>query len=127
MKVEWDDILPEEICENWIKWLSEFQTITDVTIDRKIINFSEEEIFDIQLQIFGDSSEKAYGTVAYLRIITDETISVSFVMAKTRVAPIKKKSIPKLELLAALMCVRMSRFILKTLSKFRKEVKIVLE
>ena len=52
--------------------------------------------------MFADASEMGLCVVAYLRFEIDGKVKVSFVMGKTRVAPIKTTTIPKLELQAAL-------------------------
>ncbi len=54
------------------------------------------------MHVFCDASEKAYGSVAYLRIETGDYIQVAFIMARSRVAPKKQLSVPRLELCAAL-------------------------
>ncbi|GFY59294.1 integrase catalytic domain-containing protein [Trichonephila inaurata madagascariensis] len=63
----------------------------------------------IQLHCLSDASQKAYGTVAYLRIeLNDGNIISSFVASKSRVAPLKTLSIPRLELMGALLSARLS-------------------
>ena len=55
------------------------------------------------LHIFCDASERAYGSVAYLRTEDAQNeVHVSFVLARSRVAPKKQLSMPRLELSAAL-------------------------
>lgn len=56
-----------------------------------------------QIHIFCDASEKAYGSVDYLRVEDPEgRITVSFIMARSRVAPKQQQTMPRLELCAAL-------------------------
>lgn len=53
--------------------------------------------------MFCDPSEKAYGSVAYLR--TEDPsgkVEVAFLTARSRVAPKKQQPMPRLELCAAL-------------------------
>ena len=57
--------------------------------------------FSIQIHGFCDASENAYAAVTYLSIESATAIKVSYLMAKTRVAPVKPVSIPRLELMAA--------------------------
>lgn len=52
--------------------------------------------------MFCDASERAYGAVAYLTVQAGDTTHISFVMARSRVAPKRQQSIPRLELCAAL-------------------------
>ena len=60
------------------------------------------------LHIFADSSLKAYGCAAYFRVVENNNTKVSFVIGKSRLAPLKEKrlSIPKLELQAAVTATR---------------------
>ena len=53
--------------------------------------------------MFCDSSKKAYGSVCYLRIKKDDDIYIQHVISKSKVAPIKGQTIPRLELMAALL------------------------
>ncbi|XP_055605258.1 uncharacterized protein LOC129753465 [Uranotaenia lowii] len=60
------------------------------------------------LHIFSDAGENAYGSVAYLRICVENTVKCSLVMARSKVAPIKLLSIPRLELKAAVLGAHLS-------------------
>ena len=61
-----------------------------------------------------DTSEHAFGTCAYLRWEKyDGTFEIRFVAAKSRVAPLKKLTVPRLELQAALLASRLSKIIQK--------------
>ena len=66
-----------------------------------------------ELQVFTDSSQLAYGAVAYARIISEHGVSCCFLMSKSKFAPIKQLSIPKLELQAAVLGTRLAHFIKK--------------
>ena len=69
-----------------------------------------------QLHIFCDASLQAFAAVAYLRVIDpNQKIYLSLVMAKTRVAPVKPMTIPRLELQATLLAARMAKTIEKEL------------
>jgi hypothetical protein len=62
----------------------------------------------IQVHVFGDASSDAFCTVGYFRFLyPDGSIQCCFIMGRTRVAPLKQLSIPKLELQAAILCVRL--------------------
>ena len=62
------------------------------------------------LHHFSDASEEVYGQVSYLRLVnTENKIHCVVVMGKSRVAPGKRVSIPRLELTAATLSVKMSK------------------
>ena len=59
-------------------------------------------MFSVELHGFSDSSQKAYGCVIYLRIqYEDGTVVVRFVSSKTKVVPLSRQTIPRLELIGA--------------------------
>ena len=71
----------------------------------------------IQLHGFSDASELAYAAAVYLRIVTiDDVVSVILVMAKTKVAPIKRLTVPRLELCGAVLLARLLYHVAKILS-----------
>ena len=75
-----------------------------------------EELTSIQLHHFCDASEIGYGTVSYLRLENDDGDKhCAFVMSKSRVAPMKQVTIPRLELTAATVAVRVNNMIMKEL------------
>ena len=62
--------------------------------------------------VFSDASEEAFGACAYIRIRKDDgTYEAKLIAAKSRVAPLKQLSIPRLELLAALLAARLANTI----------------
>ena len=68
----------------------------------------------IELHVFRDANEQAFCSVAYFRFCyASGTVKCAFVTAKTRVAPKKPLSIPKLELQAAVLCARLSLVVIK--------------
>ena len=101
-------------------WLSELPQLKEVYIPRCFVDeLQPPESY--QLHHFGDAPESGYGCVSYLRI-TSATglITTSLVMAKARVAPLKTFTIPRLELSAATLAVRLDQLI-------KREVKLPLK
>ena len=103
MKLGWDDNIPLQNVEEWRKWIKDIPLIDQFTIKRRYFDCKRDEVYKFQLHIFSDSSEKAYGAVIYLRSESCYKVYVQQVFAKTHVAPIKKQTIPRLELMAAVL------------------------
>ncbi|GFY36931.1 integrase catalytic domain-containing protein [Trichonephila clavipes] len=102
----WDQEMPLIIKKPFNEWCHELKDLRLVSIPR-FYDFTDSNATNIQLHCFSDSSKKAYGTVIYFRVIrTDGTITTSFVTSKSRVAPLKTLSLPRLELMGALLSAR---------------------
>ena len=67
----------------------------------------------LSLHIFCDASSKAFAAVAYLRVVHADGVDCTLVAAKARVSPLKPMSIPRLELQAAVLGVRLSEMLKK--------------
>lgn len=86
-------------------------------IDRCYKPDSWEQIERTELHCFSDASEVGYGVVFYLRIIDKKgNIHCSFVLGKSRVAPLKRVTVPRMELTAATCAVRISQSITSEIS-----------
>ncbi len=68
------------------------------------------------LHTFCDASKCAYAAAVYLRCTTSQGVSVQLLQAKTRVAPLKMSTIPRLELLACTIGSRLTAMVRKALS-----------
>ncbi len=112
--IDWDDVLPEELRKKWERWLSELPHLSKVEIPRCLRKANPEKI---ELHLFSDASNAAYATVAYLVChYTDYPISSCLIASKCRVAPVKTMTIPRLELMGAILSVRLAQTILKVLT-----------
>lgn len=100
-RVSWDDPVPETIQRLWLQWRSELPALMTKTIPRCYFP-DHGQIASLQIHGFSDASEDAYGGVVYLRMVDSAgAIHTSLVMSKTKVSPIKRLSIPRLELCGA--------------------------
>ncbi|XP_053686517.1 uncharacterized protein LOC128736059 [Sabethes cyaneus] len=101
---DWDESVGEDCIEQWYQWINWLPKIESVKIPRFHFKGSlPADYQSLQLHVFVDASQKAYGAVAYFRIITDSGPLCSLVMARSKVAPLKQLSIPRLELQAAVL------------------------
>ena len=100
-KIDWDDPVPQEIYETWLQWRSELPSLASKSIPRCYFP-KEVNIASVQLHGFSDASEDAYAGVVYMRMVdSNGKVYTSLIMSKTEVAPIKRLSIPRLELCGA--------------------------
>ena len=100
-KVDWDDPVPQPIHHDWLQWRRELKLLADKNIPRCYFP-KDAKIVSVQLHGFSDASEQAYAGVVYLRMVDSAGgIHTSLVMSKTKVAPIKRLTIPRLELCGA--------------------------
>ena len=106
-KLHWDDEIPEEDQQRWQTWLRELPKLEELAIDRCFKPTNLGEITSSQLHHFSDASQRGYGAVTYLRISDDRgKVHCSFVMGKSRLAPLKPVTIPRMELSAAVVATR---------------------
>jgi hypothetical protein len=99
-KIEWDEEVPDHIKRQWEEFNKDLRNLKDLKIPRaQSFNPTKSKLAG-----FSDSSEDAYSASIYLCTYEDNNEpTVSLVTAKTRVAPLKKQSLPRLELCGALL------------------------
>ncbi|XP_058817409.1 uncharacterized protein LOC131680718 [Topomyia yanbarensis] len=115
--IEMDDIIPEKLQGKWEQWpeiLPEVQNIRIPRCYRSVTPLNPETT--VQLHTFVDASESGYACDVYLRFQNLDSIECSIVGAKSRVAPLKFLSIPRLELQAAVIGARLANSITQSLS-----------
>ncbi|XP_058456905.1 uncharacterized protein LOC131434257 [Malaya genurostris] len=104
----WDQEMDDECFANWSRWMKVLPIVERLRIPRCYLRGASHEAYHtLQLHVFVDASEEAYGATAYFRIATSEGPRCSLVMAKTKVAPLKQLSIPRMELQGAVLGVRL--------------------
>ncbi|XP_053696848.1 uncharacterized protein LOC128744094 [Sabethes cyaneus] len=114
--VQWDEEIPDTLYEKWLKWLKVLPDIEDVRIPRCLRSPAIPSNSDVQLHLFVDASENGIAAALFLRFEYHGAICCSLVAAKTRVAPLRFQSIPRLELQAALIGARLVRTVTQSLS-----------
>lgn len=112
-KLDWDEVLPTDMMKVWTACCNEVNELKDMAISRHAFVSTS----SVQIHIFADASQHAFGAVAYARSCdNDGNVFVRFICAKNRVAPINKQNqneltIPKLELTAALVAARLLNYL----------------
>ncbi|XP_038141595.1 uncharacterized protein LOC119783899 [Cyprinodon tularosa] len=117
--LKWDEVIPHSLCRKWLDWLEDLQLISSFKVDRCIKPSCIRKPDKAQLHHFSDASQDGYGTVSYLKLEKNNISHVAFILGKARVAPMKQ-TIPRLELTAAVLAVRVNKLL-------QKELKIQLE
>lgn len=103
----WDEVLPDEYVARWKNWLDDLPQLSDFKMPRCFRERETTKPIRHELHHFSDASETAYGTVSYLlTYMGDGKIQSSMILAKSRLAPLKTMTIPRLELTAAAMAVK---------------------
>ncbi|XP_062708920.1 uncharacterized protein LOC134288349 [Aedes albopictus] len=112
--IGWDERISEVLLEQWQRWIKLLQQLDRIEIPRCYFpGYSSEDYRTAELHIFVDASEEAFAAVAYFRIVEGTTVRCSLVSAKTKVAPLKLLSIPRLELSAAVLGARLSKSVVE--------------
>nr|XP_055038153.1 uncharacterized protein LOC129426051 [Misgurnus anguillicaudatus] len=113
-----DPSLPEDVLQSWLTWEEELEHLSQIILPRCYVSLEmDSSNHQRDLHIFADASEKAYGSVAYLRTESSNGgRDVSFVAARSRVAPKKQQSIPRLELCAALTAAQLAALLQRELT-----------
>ncbi|XP_013856342.1 uncharacterized protein LOC106512222, partial [Austrofundulus limnaeus] len=115
----WDDpIEPQHLRDQWTEWEAELPSLQQVQFPRPYTPASADTpTATRELHVFCDASERAYGSVAYLRTTThDGDVHMAFILARSRVAPKKCLSMPRLELSAALTGAQLVKLVLDELT-----------
>ncbi|XP_011862577.1 PREDICTED: uncharacterized protein LOC105559116, partial [Vollenhovia emeryi] len=106
LKVEWDEPLSPELEQRWTTFRKQLHQLDQLSIPRWLGIVRSNT--SVELHGFSDASQLAMAAVIYARVSgNDGKVSVQLICSKTKVAPIKKLTIPRLELTAALLLARL--------------------
>ena len=112
--VDWDEELPENLKAKWEKWVSELPQLSKVAVPHCL---RRQNPVDIELHLFSDASNDAFASVAYLVCrYQDSRPSSCLIASKCRVSPVKAMTIPRLELMGAVLSTRVAQNIWKVIT-----------
>ncbi|XP_068965518.1 uncharacterized protein [Bombus flavifrons] len=113
LKVDWDESLPADLHSEWNRYYTQLPLLNEIRFPRKTIIKTPSEI---ELHGFCDASERAYGACVYLRSLDHYgNVQTRLLTAKSKVAPLKTQTIPRLELSGALLLTSLMSVIQKVL------------
>ncbi|KAK9679199.1 Pao retrotransposon peptidase [Popillia japonica] len=104
LQLDWDESIPANIHTLWLNFQQELDILHDIKVPRKILASNYEFL---EIHGFSDASERAYGVCVYIRSVTKNHVTSSLLCSKSRVAPLKSTTLPRLELCGALLLARL--------------------
>lgn len=111
-KVDWDEELPEHLKPQWKSWIEDLPGLADVQIKRCLVPPDFGQAKSYELHHFSDASASGYGECTYLRAMNQQDqVHCCLLMGKSRVTPNSVLTIPRLELSAAVVAVRVSNLL----------------
>jgi hypothetical protein len=114
-KLEWDEKLPNYLENQWDTFVKTLSDLNDVIIPRCVIGVQTPT--QVELHGFCDSSQLAYGASIFVKSFNKNgDIQVRLLTAKSRVAPIKTQTLPRLELCGAVLVSELMTEVKKSLN-----------
>ncbi|UYV63025.1 hypothetical protein LAZ67_2002879 [Cordylochernes scorpioides] len=108
LKIGWDSQLPEDMDREFRTWYSQIGLLSQIKIPRHIWF---DQTNKNEIHVFCDASKSAYAAVAYMRGEVQGGVHLSLLWSKSRLAPTKRVTIPRLELLACVLGARLVKSI----------------
>ncbi|XP_031339598.1 uncharacterized protein LOC116168083 [Photinus pyralis] len=119
-RLEWDNSLSYSLHSRWLLFRDQLSSLNSLEIGRRVICTNP---ILVEMHGFSDASAYAYGACVYIKSENAEGDTlVRLVCAKSRVAPLKTQTIPRLELMAALLLSRLVNKVKSSLKVFINRV-----
>ncbi|XP_065368821.1 uncharacterized protein LOC135961251 [Calliphora vicina] len=118
---DWDEVISKDAGIKWRQFLVDYESINDIHISRWVVF---KPTTTLEVHGFCDASEKAYGACIYVRVHNGvNAIHSHLLLAKSRVAPLKTISLPRLELCGALLLADLLEVVRKDLNLDQNETR----
>ena len=115
--LSWDELLPDDFKNEFEKIMLSLQDMEKISIDRNALPQTDCQL-ETELHGFSDASLQSYGACVYIRAVSNSGVSsVHLITSKSRLAPIKGTTIPRLELLGNVLLSRLMASVKNALSK----------
>ncbi|XP_011881685.1 PREDICTED: uncharacterized protein LOC105569657, partial [Vollenhovia emeryi] len=102
LEIHWDESIPPDILSRWAKFRSQLLDLNKIKIPRCVRRNGDPQ--HAQIHGFCDASQRAFGACVYIRTPdVGNKFQVVLLCSKSRVAPLKAVTLPRLELSAALL------------------------
>ncbi|KFM77752.1 hypothetical protein X975_01402, partial [Stegodyphus mimosarum] len=113
LKIDWSDRLPSEENQEWHQFLVTLESINNIDIDGRIV---VDQAKTVEIHGFADASERCFGAAVYCKSSDSSGRTlVRLITSKSRVAPLKSLTIPRLELCAAVLLTKLVKKVLTAL------------
>lgn len=109
-KMDWNEEVDLKMLKDFEKWHKSLTQLKELRIPRRMFGESSDKYL-LTFHVFVDASQAACEAEIFVRVESNTGIEVKLVKAKSRVAPTREISIPRLELLAATMGTRLMQFV----------------
>ena len=111
---DWDDEIQDDVADKIEAWFEQLQNLDKVKIPRCLRKV--ERVKSKHIVTFVDASQQAYGAVVYLRCeYENESVTSRLIAAKSKVAPLTPMTVPRLELMGAILGLRLTQSLLTVL------------
>ncbi|KAJ8973698.1 hypothetical protein NQ317_000750 [Molorchus minor] len=114
--LDWDELVSPSIADLWTQFKIELPYISQLQLPRRIVS---DEFLSCEIHGYSDASEKGYAAVVYFRVTLPTGDFKSFLITgKSKVAPLKVVSLPRLELCGATLLADLISYTVQTYSKY---------
>ena len=111
---DWDEEVQDEVANHIQLWLLQLSSLANISIRRYL--HDQKPVKSKEVVTLVDASQQAYGALSYLRCrYEDGTVTSRLIISKSKVALLTPITVPRLELMAAIVGFRLTQCVSRTL------------